>query len=608
MTRRTLSATALSIVLASAIAHAQSPSFTACREPGADALATLPGGSLLSMPGVATDFVLAAGGQLSERGDGTAHLSAFVYRASEIDRQFLIEVELSGRVLPGAANHPPTVTLSHELLPTAYVPTGPIDPATFRFYAIGSGSLRGYGAYAGALVSLQMSAPLQIGVGANNRNGLNGMACSFTVQVQTQPTFLTLNPTDEARFAANALPQLLQCVSHVDRDDGISTGPARAALVLPGVGVDYVFIPAGGFTEASNGTATLTGTMRREDDFDDRWDLTLALSTRVDPGDGAYPPTEGPVLGLNSSAYLAAGGTVDPDTFRYYRTVTGTLIGAGSNAGGQIALTSTRPAQVGIGANQGNRFLGFYAELAANLLTNPTSHALTITGASTLRADIATACVLPYPNQTPGLHIVLDNISGAPGFITGANLAWIEQMSIGSRTITTGNPRNWTAGSLKVISTSLVEVRPPQNMAPGTYTTRVYTRSAAGGLRQMTLNVPSAPTMRTNDDRFTGEAQDLYASQGNFPTPAIGAIFYSGSNLPSPIPGIGNFSIGNGLSDFTLLSIVLPDPVTKAGLLHFPAVPASIQGARIYFQAAFVDGATLAFPAAVSDVWSTLYL
>ena len=74
-----------------------------------------------------------------------------------------------------------------------------------------------------------------------------------------------------------------------------------------GVGFDYVFIPAGGFTEASDGTALLTCTLRREDNFDDRWNLSLVLSNRVDPGDGAYPPSQGPVLGLVSSAYVAAG-------------------------------------------------------------------------------------------------------------------------------------------------------------------------------------------------------------------------------------------------------------------------------------------------------------
>lgn len=607
MMRHILTATALSVVLTSAIARAQGNAYAACREASADAFATVAGGSMFALPGVATDFVLAAGGQLIERADGTAHLSALLRRASEIDRQFLLELELSGQVLPGSPQHPPLGALPFELQAGAYVPAGPVDPAAFRFFTSGSGSLRGFGAYSGAIVDLQLSAPMQIGTGANNRNVGTGLAATFTVQVQSQPAYLTLNPTDEARLNATTAQSHAQCISHVDREDAVSAGPVRAAFALPGVGNEYVFVPTGTIAENADGTATVLGTLRREDDFEDRWELSLVLQNRVDPGDGAYPPAAGPVLALLASAYTAGGGIVEPNTFRYYGQALGTLTGAGTNAGGSISLSAARPVQIGVGANQGNRHLGLYGELQPTLVSNPTSHAIAPSGTAVLRTCIATLCVLPYPNQTPGLHFVLDNVSHEAGVMTGANLAWIEQMTIGSTTITNGQPRNWAAGYLKVISSSLIEVHPPQAMTPGTYTTRVFTRSGAGGLRQMTLNVPSTPRFRTNDDRFAFENQDLVLSQGNLAFPTIGGIFYSGSNAPTPIPGVADFAIGNAFADLNLLTLVFPDPVTKAAVFRVPSVPDTLHGFRIYFQGALIDANTAAFPAVTTDVWSTFY-
>ena len=417
MKRHFLFSAALPIALAG-IANAQSPTYAACREAGADAFALATGDSMFALPGVGTDFVLAGGGQLGERGDGTAHFSALIRRQSEIDRLFLVDLELGGRVQSGSPNFPPAGALPPGLQASAYAPFGPVDPTTFRYYTTGSGMLRGHGAYAGATVSLQLSAPLQVGTGASNRNVGPGLACTFTVQVLTQPSFLVLQPTDEARMWATTASSQAQCTSHVDRDDSMSAGPVRACLIMPGLGTDFVFIPAGDFTEFQNGTATVSGVVRRETDFDDRWTVSLTLSGRVDPGDGSYPPPAGPVLGLLASAYVAGGGIVDPDTFRYYGAATGQLVGGGNNAGGVVNVQATRPVQVGVGADQGNRFFGFYAELQPILVSHANSHALTLAGNGTLRANVDTTCILPYPNQTPGLHIVLDNVGGTPGQIT----------------------------------------------------------------------------------------------------------------------------------------------------------------------------------------------
>ncbi|MGE3171004.1 MAG: hypothetical protein AB7O97_00155 [Planctomycetota bacterium] len=593
-------------IVAAGDARAQTPTYAACRDAGPDAFASGSTSNLFALPGVATDFVLAAGGQLVERGDGTARFSAFVHRSSQIDRRLWIELELSGEVLPGDPSHPPLGALAPQLLPQAYAPQGPVDLSSFRYFTAGSGSMRGFGAYAGAFASLQLSAPLQVGVGANNRNVLSGLAANLTVQMLSQPLYLTLNPSDEAQLRVTTSDGHTQCATHVDRDDGLSAGPVRQALRVPGLSLDYVFVPAGEWTELADGSAVLAGTMRREDDFEDRWELNLVLQNRVDPGDGTWPPVEGPVLGLLPTAYLAAGGIVDPDSFRYYGTASGTLTGGGSNEGGLIDLQAARPAQVGVGADQGNAFFGLHAELTAAVQSQPLSHTIAVTGPVEVNVNVSTLCILPYPNQTPGLHLVLDNVTDQFGAMTGANLAWVEQMTIGSRTITTGNPRNFANGYLKVVSSSLVEVHPPQALPPGTYTTRVFTRAIAGGFRQLTANLPAAPAVHTSPDRFVGEAQDWFVSHGNL-GPTVAAITLSTSPVPSVIPGVVSLGIGANFSDLFTLVVLITDPATGAARFHAPAIPPSVQGATIYWQAALLDPVTGAMPAIVSNVSQTLY-
>ena len=54
----------------------------------------------------------------------------------------------------------------------------------------------------------------------------------------------------------------------------------------------------------------------------------------------------------------------------------------------------------------------------------------------------------------------------------------------------------------------------PQAAPPGTYTTRIFTGSGAGGFRTLTLTVPQTPVIRTPTDRFSGESMDWIISAG----------------------------------------------------------------------------------------------
>src|SRR5262249_31556151 len=94
--------------------------YLAVREAIADSHATLPGGALLNIPVTGNDFVLTADGQLVERGNGTAHLSAVLRRASAFDRWLVLELELSGFVPAHSPLAPPAGALPNTLTASSY--------------------------------------------------------------------------------------------------------------------------------------------------------------------------------------------------------------------------------------------------------------------------------------------------------------------------------------------------------------------------------------------------------------------------------------------------------------------------------------------------------
>ena len=90
---RALLAAILSLLVATT--SAQLPNRATAVAPVVDSFATETGASLLSIPGIADDFVLFADGAFDVRADGTARLSAFTHRASAVDREFYVTLELS---------------------------------------------------------------------------------------------------------------------------------------------------------------------------------------------------------------------------------------------------------------------------------------------------------------------------------------------------------------------------------------------------------------------------------------------------------------------------------------------------------------------------------
>ncbi|MEO6596492.1 MAG: hypothetical protein ABIP94_17205, partial [Planctomycetota bacterium] len=363
MMPRTFSLAAFALLAASPLTT-QQPIYHAVHQPAADpTVASLPAGTMLSVPGAYTDFVLAGGGQFTELPNGTARLTGRVFSDASIYSAFLVDIAFTGHLTPASPGYPPAGAPYTQLLPSAYVPSGSVDPATFRYYTAASGTLVGVRNLDGAVLSLQHSGPIQVGLGANNRNATLGLQANFTVTVTQQPPF-GISPTGTASLLLDLSPFRGEDATHPQPDPLRTNLTAGRAMVLPGVAGDYLFVPAGDFTEFDDGHAELSGTLARLGQLDDAWDLVMTMTNRLDPGQAGHPPASSPVLQMLPSAYVANGGTMDPAHWHYYQLASGTLTGTGANAGGSLTLANSVAVQVGGAANQTNTYFGYYGRFA----------------------------------------------------------------------------------------------------------------------------------------------------------------------------------------------------------------------------------------------------
>ena len=105
------------------------------------------------------------------------------------------------------------------------------------------------------------------------------------------------------------------------------------------------------FIEYANGTARLRGTVASVHNWNRRFVVDLQFSGYVTSSQ--TPPQDSPYLyGLKSSALTKNGGPINPDSWRYYKNMTGTLTGQGDLAGWKLGMARTGPSfQLGVGAN-----------------------------------------------------------------------------------------------------------------------------------------------------------------------------------------------------------------------------------------------------------------
>ncbi|MGE3172865.1 MAG: hypothetical protein AB7O97_09565 [Planctomycetota bacterium] len=608
----TLLATALLV----GAAHAQLPSYRTASDPSRDAaLGGLPGGVMLSMPGISTDMVLSGGGQFVELPDGTARVTARVRSLSRIYAGLLIDIAFSGRVDPGDAGWPPPGAPDLQLAGSAYAPIGPVDAASFHFYTQASGVLHGVRELDGAHVTLQLQpgTAAQVGAGANNRNGLLGVSARFDVTVLANP-FPPTTPfgaTGTGEFACTLVANRSLSTTHCMIDTGRSPLPSDRAMVLPGLPGEYLFVPAASMVEYTDGHAELRGTLARIDQLNDKWDLVLNLTDRRDPGEVDCPPTGAPDLGLYPAQYAAQGGPIDPTHWHYYAAATGTLTGRGDNDGGLITLVQSAPLQVGGGANQANTYFGAFGRFATSLVSQPASRVVALNGAdATLHVLTGNFPVLPLPYlvvppSTPQLDAVTDQ-----GFvIEGDHLAWLTAVGVGPDYLTSKSETQWYRGYFKILDNQHIEVHPAPGHAPGTYSLRGFNPAINTNAVTVQLNAPASPTLRIEPTLRVGSTQHVFVHDGGGTTgPVLSVLCVSSDLVPSVQPGFVSLAIGDAFQTLVVFDQTFAhDPASGAATLSFGPVPASVVGMTSHYQAVVLDLGGGAFPLPVTNTWTVTY-
>ncbi len=280
-------------------------------------------------------------------------------------------------------------------------------------------------------------------------------------------------------FGYRRQPGDAECALRANGDPVYNQDPAGFAFWLPNIARDLVFEPSPGvFDENPDGTAHLTGTVRRASPANGFFvDVTFTGYTTV-PGPGS------PKKDLRPIAYIENGGPIDPATWWYYPTFTGTLTGFGSAFGGSVIhIVNTGPAfQVGEGASGKNLNFGAGGWFNWTVVTQPTSGApLQVTGVGDVNVDLS---VCP-PLGSIGDRLWYDTDGDGVQDVGEAGLNGVTVQLLDNRgdligtTVTAGN-----GGYLF------------QNLVAGTYTVRVVSATLPAGLNA-TYDLDGLATLHT---------------------------------------------------------------------------------------------------------------
>lgn len=338
----------------------------------------LAGGHALYLPGIGTDFVFRAGGELFLHGDGSAELMGEVMSLGAPERRFLVDVHLAGLMGPDAESYPPVDSPKLELRPEAYVANGgPVDPARWLYFTELDGRLIGRGELAGARLALEGTGPsAQLGRGANGKNLQNGLASWIRLTLLEQPDAGPALPTSpqDGDFNLTLTRTLISCAREAFEDALVTPLPGDHAFWLPGIGTDFVLRPGGHFIERSDGTAVVRGIIERENNPAWSFRVDVRFSDRRNPGAPDHPPAGSPKKDLYPAAYVENGGPVDTALWHYYAQTEGELIGLNHLEGAVLDIEQRGPAfQVGEGASGMNLEFGASSWITTTTLSQPTS-------------------------------------------------------------------------------------------------------------------------------------------------------------------------------------------------------------------------------------------
>lgn len=310
-----------------------------------------------------------------ERLDGTAQIRGRIERMSNPDECFFVDIELDGKSVPGDAGYPPAGSpKTSQLTPEALAENGgPVDPDTWRYYEELTGVLIGCGDFEGAIYRLERRGPaFQAGIGANLKNAADGASTWFEAIREEDSNLGGMPESCDGDINVNLIDCPPEDGETLCIDEALRTdGSYDIGLTPQGLGgFDF---ETGTLYEDPDGFAVLSGLLRSESDGNNLFRVTGIFEGRLAPGDAAHPPSD-PGLELDASEYVDNGGTIDPDTWRYYESARIVLVGEGGYAGAVLkGIDGSQDLQIGVGANGANTEFGGSARISVWTLSQPSA-------------------------------------------------------------------------------------------------------------------------------------------------------------------------------------------------------------------------------------------
>ena len=185
----------------------------------------------------------------------------------------------------------------------------------------------------------------------------------FTIEMDGNPT--GLSPHERASMGV----ETAECVENLSNSqDRILCLPINGAT-----GSDCLFHALDGFSfrELADGTAQLLGAVVNVNDPCKRFIVDVTLDSFV--ADNATPPAGSPNLNSTIASLLVTnGGTVDPADWRYYETMSGSLIGRNCYEGAVLNVTRLGEAfQIGDAANLETPATGASGSFSVSVVQQP---------------------------------------------------------------------------------------------------------------------------------------------------------------------------------------------------------------------------------------------
>ncbi len=216
---------------------------------------------------------------------------------------------------------------------------------------------------------------------------LQGLMATYDLDGVATPNFATFTLAGgQNRTDVDFGVRVNGCAEGAPLDPTYGPTTGGQAFWFPGIVTDLVFTPdPGSFIVNADGTARLTGTLRSVSDPTKIFTVDVQFS-----GLTSTAPSGSPKKELQSSAYIENGGPINPATWLYFTSYTGTLTGAGTYAGAVITISRTGPAfQMGVGADGKNIGFGGSGWFLWTVTHQPTSgSSLQTTGQGDIDIDL----------------------------------------------------------------------------------------------------------------------------------------------------------------------------------------------------------------------------